>query len=462
MRDALTFAAAYARARGIVPGGRFRTAEALSAHQEHLALRHLAWVRAHSPATDARFAGRPTSDWRTLAPTTKADMMRDFDGLVAAPGVTREAAMAVALRAETSRDFAPLLPGGIAVGLSSGTSGHRGLFLASPEERAAWAGSILGRMLPGGLGGTAVPGGEQRVAFFLRASSALYERLGSRRLRFAFFDLLDDPAAHIARLNAFRPTVLSAPPAMLRLLAEAQRRGRLTLAPARVIAVADVLTDDVRGEVEAAFGQRVHQVYQATEGLLGATCALGTLHLCEADVVVEREYVGPDAGGGAGGGRRFVPVVTDLRRRTQPVVRHRLDDVLVLRDAPCPCGDASTALDRVEGRADDVFVAVTGEGRRVAVFPDFLRRAVLVGAPAATAYALRQTSEVCVEVALAVDEAARSASEAGVRGEIDALWHRRGAAPPSVVFTGAPAESAPGTKERRVARTFAVDVNALG
>lgn len=458
MREALAFAAAYARARGLLPGGRFRAPEALAAHQERLAVRHLAWVRARSPATEARFGGRPTATWRTLAPTTKADMMRDFDRLVTAPGVTREAAFAVALQAEASRDFAPLLPGGIAVGLSSGTSGHRGLFLASPEERAAWAGTILGRMLPGGLGGTMRPGGEHRVAFFLRASSALYQRLGSQRLRFAFFDLLDAPVSHIARLNTFQPTVLTAPPAMLRLLADAQRHGRLGIAPVRVISVADVLADEVRDEVEAAFNHRVHQVYQATEGLLGATCALGTLHLCEADVIVEREYIGADVGGA----QRFVPVVTDLRRRTQPIVRHRLDDVLVLRSAPCACGDASTALERVEGRADDVFVAVTGNGRQVAIFPDFLRRAVLIGAPAARAYALRQTATDRVEVALDVDEAARPASEAGVRAEIDALWDRRSAAAPSVVFTGPPAGTAPGAKERRVARTFEADLNALG
>ncbi len=455
MRDAAAFAAAYARARGLVPGGRFTTRAALDGHQERLARRQIAWVRRHSPATDARFDGRPTAAWREIAPTGKAEMMRDFDRLVTAPGVTRAAAMEVALRAEASRDFAPLLAGGVAAGLSSGTSGSRGLFVVSPSERAAWAGAMLGRMLPSGLGGTFAPGGEQRVAFFLRASSALYEGLGGRRLRFAFFDLLDGFDAHLARLTALRPTVLSAPPSMLRRLADAQRSGRLAIAPARVVSVADVLDEATRAEVEAAFGQRVHQVYQATEGLLGATCALGTLHLCEADVVVEREAVG------AAGEGRFIPIVTDLRRRTQPIVRHRLDDVLVLAAATCPCGDASTAIGRVEGRADDVCVAVRPDGRRAAVFPDFLRRAVLIGAPAATAYAVRQTAEDRVEVALAVLEDERAASESGVRAEIVALWQRMGAAPPSVVFTGPPAAPVPGAKERRVARSFPCDVAAL-
>src|SRR5580698_4374835 len=63
--------------------------------------------------------------------------------------VSLETATALALRAETERDFRPTLPGGITVGLSSGTCGPRSVFLVSARERAAWAGTILGRLLDG-------------------------------------------------------------------------------------------------------------------------------------------------------------------------------------------------------------------------------------------------------------------------------------------------------------------------
>ena len=36
----------------------------------------------------------------------------------------------------------------ISVGLSSGTSGHRGMFITTPEEQGTWAGTILAKMLP--------------------------------------------------------------------------------------------------------------------------------------------------------------------------------------------------------------------------------------------------------------------------------------------------------------------------
>ena len=432
--SALRVLASYARTRA----RRFATRAALAAWQERQVRRHLARVLPRAPYHRDRFAPFGPDGWRAVPPVGKADVMAAFDAANTA-GVRRAEALAVALAAERSRDFAPLLPGGIAVGLSSGTSGSRGLFLASAAERDAWAGALLARVLPGPLGE------RHTVAFFLRANSALYERLGGRRLAFRFHDLLDPLGHHVRRLNAERPTVLSAPPAMLRLLAAEARAGRLQIAPRRVVSVADVLEAADRAAVEAAFGGPVHEVYQATEGFLGFTCAHGTLHLHETHLVVERERI--DA-------RRFVPVVTDFTRTTQPVLRHRLDDVLVLRATPCPCGSVLTALDAVEGRADDVFLVEDARGRTVPVFADFLRRAAALGAPDAEEYAFRQTAPDRVEVALAVGPSERAGAEAGVAAELALLWARHGAPPPDLTFVGPPAPPAPGAKRRRVVRAF--------
>ncbi len=418
---------------------RFGTRAALGGWQEQQVQRHLAWVAARSPFHAARFAGQ-IGRWREVPPVGKAEMMAHFDRFNTA-GIRLDDALAVALQAEGERDFAPLLPGGIAVGLSSGTSGNRGVFLAGPAERDAWAGTMLAHVLPGALLG------RHRVAFFLRANSALYSRLGSRRLQFQFFDLLDSPAQHVARLRRFQPTVLAAPPSMLRLLAEAQHAGRLSLAPAKVLSVAEVLDPVDRAVIEAAWGP-VHEVYQATEGLLGVTCAHGTLHLCETHAVIEREGIGDPAEG------RFTPVITDFRRRTQPILRHRLDDVLVLRPDPCPCGSVLTALARIEGRADDVFWLAGSHGRRVPLFPDFVRRAVLIGAPEADAYTATQTGPDAVAFALRLPDARRAEAEAGVRAAWDAVCARVGAPPPVLTFEALGAEAVGGAKRRRVVRAW--------
>ena len=50
-------------------------------------------------------------------------------------GLDRDTALKIAIAAERDRDFKPTYQG-VSVGLSSGTSGHRGLFVISSREQA--------------------------------------------------------------------------------------------------------------------------------------------------------------------------------------------------------------------------------------------------------------------------------------------------------------------------------------
>ena len=56
--------------------------------------------------------------------------------------VYKRQAMNIAVGSEKSRNFSETY-NGISVGLSSGTSGHRGIFVISDRERSAWAGACL-------------------------------------------------------------------------------------------------------------------------------------------------------------------------------------------------------------------------------------------------------------------------------------------------------------------------------
>ncbi len=249
---------------------RRRSHAELRAWQAAQMARHVEWVLAHSPFYRAWWG--ETDAWAEAPLINKAVMMAHFDTLNTV-GVTRESALAVALRAERERDFMPTVQG-VTVGLSSGTSGTRGIFLVSPRERVAWAGTILAKLLPAPLW---VP---QRVAFFLRANSNLYQTVASRTLQFRYFDLLEPLAGHIAALNEWQPTILAAPPSLLRLLAEAQAAGQLHMAPRKVISVAEVLDPVDEKVIIHQLGAPVHQVYQATEGLIATTCASGNAPYC--------------------------------------------------------------------------------------------------------------------------------------------------------------------------------------
>ena len=290
----------------------------------------------------------------------KTQLMNGFDDMNTI-GITKEEAFEIARQAEETRDFSPTYKG-VTIGLSSGTSGNRGIFLVSPSEREKWAGIMLGKMLPQSIMR------KQKVAFFLRANSNLYETVANSRIEFTFFDLLTSVEENIQKLKELSPDILVAPPSMLRMIAE---KGPFHSFE-KVISVAEVLEARDKQYLEQVFQQTIHQVYQCTEGFLGFTCREGNLHLNEEFVYIEKEYIDEEKG-------IFHPIITDFSRFTQPIIRYRLNDLLVESKAPCPCGNATTVLERIDGRSDDIFTFKQKERKEdCLIFPDFIRRAVIM------------------------------------------------------------------------------------
>ena len=278
--QAATFAAGYTTAHW-----RWRVFDpaALQAFQEDRAGEIVAYAAAHSPFYRAHWQGHELHHWRTLPTVDKTAMMANFAAFNTC-GVTTAAAMSVALAAEQSRDFTPTVEG-LTVGLSSGTSGHRGLFLVSPAEQAMWAGTILARALH-----TLHPG-RTRVAFFLRSHSNLYQRVDGALLQLRYFDLMAPLGESIAILNQYRPHILVGPPSLLGFLADAYMRGELKMRPQRLISVAEVLEPQDEERLATTFDAPVHQVYQCTEGLLAVSCPKGSLHIQEDIVALQCEPV---------------------------------------------------------------------------------------------------------------------------------------------------------------------------
>ncbi|MGO0062641.1 F390 synthetase-related protein [Brevibacillus fluminis] len=432
--DLAAFIRYYANAKR---GGRFRTRAALEAWQDRQVRAFLAFVRSRSPFYREYYSGLEERDWQRYPLIDKTIMMAEFDRLNTA-GIGREEAFALALKAEETRDFTPEIRG-ITIGLSSGTSGNRGLFLVSPQERVMWAATMLGKALPGSLFA------EQRIAFFLRANSNLYGSVQKGRIQFRFFDLLDDVSCHIERLNRYQPSIIVAPPSMLRLLGEAQMRGELAVAPAKIISVAEVLDPLDQSFLSACFKQVIHQVYQCTEGFLATTCSHGTLHLNEDLLVIQKEYLDREQG-------KFVPIITDFTRTTQPIIRYRLNDILTEQRVPCPCGSVFTPIASIEGRCDDLFYFPSVKnGELVPVFPDFIRRAVIAATPDVCEYRVIQEGPQHVQIMLRGPEAKRQEMEDAVAASLCHILEGMGVRPPVIGFI--PYEFVPGaTKLRRVER----------
>ena len=317
----------------------------------------------------------------------KAEFMRDFNQINTC-GLDLKDAMQVAVDSETSRDFEPTIEG-ITVGLSSGTSGNRGLFLASSSERAIWVAAVLQRILGWSFK-------KRKIAFFLRANSNLYSSVQSNFLAFEYFDLLKPLQEHLERIQQVQPDIVVGQPSLLVRLAHAQNDGRISIRPQRVFSVAEVLSAEDEALISQAFGIRVDQVYQCTEGLFGQTCAQGTLHLNEDWLIVEKEWLDDT---------RFIPIITDLKRESQPVIRYRMNDILHV--GTCTCGSKMQAISRIEGRMDDVL-----ELGGATIFPDFIRRAIVGAHPDITDYQVVQTSPQALTLFLPQEEHWTAVAEA--------------------------------------------------
>ncbi|MCF6443737.1 CoF synthetase [Nereida sp. MMG025] len=271
--------------------------------------------------------------------------------------------------------------GALTVGASSGTSGHKGYFVVSDAERYRWLGTILAKTIGDMLWQ------KQRVALLLPSVTTLYSAAEqTRRINLSAFDLTRDPEEWGRGLVAFNPTVIVAPPKILRLLADMKTPVR----PVRIFAGSETLDPIDRPVIEGYFGMPLRQIYMASEGLLGVTCAHGALHLAEDSVAFEFEPVTENL---------VTPLISSFRRDTQILARYRMNDLLRLSDSPCVCGSPLQVAAEVIGRVDDIFCLKTPNGERF-IPPDRLRNAVTDADPSIPDYRLVQTAPDEIELSL--------------------------------------------------------------
>ncbi|ABC32184.1 Coenzyme F390 synthetase [Hahella chejuensis KCTC 2396] len=341
---------------------RFQSREQLESWQSRRLRRHLDWVCRHAPFYQG-YLGKPLQDFPIMS---KGLMMDNFDQLNTR-SLQRDHLFDIALEAEQSRDFSRSQLGDVTVGLSSGTSGRRGLFLASRAERLEWAGVIFAKLLPSLLG-------RHRIALLLRADSPLYQTVGRGRIQFHYADLTQPQEQWLAALEAFRPTLLVGSAQALQLCAQYGDR----LQPELIISGAEVLTPSDRGLLQQRFACPIKEIYQCTEGFLACTQQDGVLRWNEDFVHIEPRWLNPEK-------THFSPIITDFRRRTQPIIRYLLDDVIEAGDEP----GVFRAIRSIGGRTGDV-LQLPGATSTVTVLPDLLYRAAALASPEPLDYRISQ------------------------------------------------------------------------
>ena len=291
----------------------------------------------------------------------KKIMMDNFNSLNTV-NIDKDEALEFAINCERERNFSPKL-NNITIGLSSGTSNTRGVFLISDKEKSQWAGYIIAKILENNIFK------RTKVAFFMRANSNLYEAVKSKKIVFEFFDILKPMSENIEKLKEFNADILVGQPSVLLEICKNVKDDEIVNLPKKVYSIAEVLEDKDAEYIKKILKiDVIHQVYQCTEGCLAITCKYGKIHLNEDIVFIEKEYIDNN---------RFVPIITDFERKSQPIIRYRLNDILIEDKKQCECGSCFTVLKKIEGREDDVFIFNGISENTVQVYPDFIRRCIL-------------------------------------------------------------------------------------
>lgn len=347
---------------------------------------------------------------------TKSLLMKHFDEIATAPGVTKSAIAEFLTR---SHEPMELFLGRYRVIHTSGSSGEVGYFVYSSSD---WArGTTMRRQggRPVRKGGAK---GKFKVAYYAAvdghyAGVTLISSFKTGLARF-FADLemfeVNDPLPDVvARLNAFQPEVLIGYTTALKILAAEQRRGTLKLE--RVINVTtagEATTSADMATLSETFACQVVNSYGCSEHLgVGASPPGGDkIVIYDDDLVLELE---PDH-----------TLVTNLFNYTLPLIRYRMADVL--RQIPSAEHAPYLAIESLVGRNELQPVFLNRDGVEDFISPHTINEIFVAGV---TRFQLHLTGDtafrflICLDASL--DAAQRSVAAEAVAARLREILARK-------------------------------------
>ena len=375
------------------------------------ALRRL--VAARSPFYARFHRGLESRRLAELPILSKATLMENFDDVV----TNRQIRLADVERYLGETPSARLFRDRYVVLSTSGTTGRRGVFLFDPGE---WIGAIAAITRPiawsGGVRNLRHPPKSALIASSTpwHYSARIGKSLSTRLLPTLRLDAAEPLPLLVQRLNEWQPTALAVYPSVLTQLADEQIAGRLAIRLENIATSAEVLTAETRRRVKQAWGVRVFDTYGATEyAPIAAECAFGNKHLFEDRAIIE---VVDDRGRVLPPGERGDRILlTLLERRTQPLIRYEISDMVRELPGTCGCGRPFRMIESIEGRVEDVlFFPARASDTTVAIHPN-LFHAILETVPATGWQVVHETRGLTVYLTGAVDESLRDQLRERVR-----------------------------------------------
>lgn len=347
------------------------------------------YAKANSPYYDEMYAGKPIEslkDFSKMPTIDKRIMMEEFNKINTV-GLIKTECMDYAVKKELAKEYLGYYLDKYVVGLSSGTSGNKGLYITPKTMTKQIPALFLAR------GGIFLKDLPVRILFLLRVFSQGFQDINAPLIKLDYLSTMTPNEEIIKKINDDRINILMAPPSLIReLLPQAKNFPHLK----RIITYAEVLTKEEKIRFTKAFNTEIVEIYQASEGQIASPCRCGNLHINEDLVYVE---LFDEKGNKVSETGRMAAkmIVTNLINFTQPLIRYEMNDLIVLGEK-CECGSAFRRIDHIIGRNDDVFRFPNQKGEMIAIYPDLISRWIITISDDIREFVATQTSDHAIKL----------------------------------------------------------------
>lgn len=190
-------------------------------------------------------------------------MMENFNDLNTC-GLDLKKVTEYAIEKEIAKDYTGYYLDEYVIGMSSGTSGNKGIYI-TPRS--------MTKRLP------------FRILFLLRVFSQGFADINAPMINLTYRSTMTNPEELIEIINREKINIIMAPPSMLRILMGLKDKIKVKLK--LIVSYAEVLEMEDKEKISKIFDVDIHEIYQASEGQMASTCKHGNLHINEDLVFVE-------------------------------------------------------------------------------------------------------------------------------------------------------------------------------
>ncbi len=332
---------------------------------------------------------RSLNDIKKLPIINKDLMMTHFDRLNTV-GLKKAEVMAVAVEKELNKDYLGYYKDEFVIGLSSGTSGNKGLYITPKALTERLPFVFLARS---GIPLRYLP---FKILFMLRVFSQGFNDINSPFISLNYLSTMTEPEEIIRQINQRKINILMAPPSLCRMLIPLAHRIRKPLK--MIVTYAEVLEKEEKIRLNEVFDCRVIEIYQGSEGQFASACSLGNLHINEDLIFVElldenyKDITQPHVAA-------THMIATNLVNQAQPLIRYEMNDLIVLDD-PCPCGSHFRTIEKILDRNDDILYFKKKDGSIQHIFPDLFSRWIITSSENIREYKVIQQADHSITILL--------------------------------------------------------------